>query len=122
MEMAYMFIKSSVMGEALADETSDFFNPLLWLLKPAWAVSICTSRFLKWLRRICFTLSKVTHSIDGNKRVEAATALVFLKMNSIDISVSNDVLVQLVLDVVQGNTSKTRDCTIFCSEFLRLID
>ena len=68
MEMAYMLIKSSVMGEALADETSDFFNPLLWLLKPAWAVSICTSRFLKWLRRICFTLSKVTHSI-GNKRV-----------------------------------------------------
>ncbi len=31
MEMAYMLIESSVMGEAPAYETSDFFNPLLWL-------------------------------------------------------------------------------------------
>ena len=45
--------------------------------------------------------------IDGNKRVGAATALVFLKMNGIDISVTNDALVQLVLDVAQGNTNKT---------------
>jgi death-on-curing protein len=51
--------------------------------------------------------------IDGNKRVGAATALVFLTMNGVDISVTNDALVQLVLDVAQGNTSKTEIAEFF---------
>lgn len=51
--------------------------------------------------------------IDGNKRVGATTALVFLKMNGIEISVTNDALVQLVLDVAQGNTSKTEIAEFF---------
>jgi len=51
--------------------------------------------------------------IDGNKRVGAATTLVFLTMNGVDISVTNDALVQLVLDVAQGNTSKTEIAEFF---------
>ena len=45
--------------------------------------------------------------VDGNKRVGTAAALVFLKMNGIDIAVPNDALVELVLDVAQGKVNKT---------------
>ena len=45
--------------------------------------------------------------VDGNKRVGTAAALVFLKMNGIDIAVSNAALVELVLEVAQGKMSKT---------------
>ena len=51
--------------------------------------------------------------LDGNKRVGTAAALVFLKMNSIDISVTDDALVQLVLDVAQGKMSKTEIAEFF---------
>lgn len=44
--------------------------------------------------------------VDGNKRVGAATALVFFEMNGITPKVSNPALVQLVLDVAQGHIRK----------------
>jgi death-on-curing protein len=44
--------------------------------------------------------------VDGNKRVGAATGLVFLEMNSVSPRVSNPALVQLVLDGAQGHLRK----------------
>ena len=51
--------------------------------------------------------------VDGNKRVGTAAALVFLKMNGIDIAVPNDALVELVLDVAQGKVNKTEIAEFF---------
>ena len=51
--------------------------------------------------------------VDGNKRVGTAAALVFLKLNGIDIAVSNDALVESVLDVAQGEMSKTEIAAFF---------
>ncbi len=45
---------------------------------------------------------------DGNKRVGAATALVFLLLNECDIRATNKELVALVLDVAQSKAGKDR--------------
>lgn len=44
--------------------------------------------------------------VDGNKRVGTAAAIVFLAMNGIEIARANDELVDLVLGVASGKTSK----------------
>jgi death-on-curing protein len=51
--------------------------------------------------------------VDGNKRAGAASALVFLKLNGIDIRISNPVLAKLVLDVAQGRTGKAAIAEVF---------
>ena len=53
--------------------------------------------------------------IDGNKRVGAATALVFLAMNGVVISASDDELVGLVLGVVEGKIDKDGAAAFFRS-------
>ena len=52
--------------------------------------------------------------IDGNKRVGAAAALVFLETNRIVIKITNEALVETVLDVAQGKLGKAA-----VAEFLR---
>ncbi len=44
--------------------------------------------------------------IDGNKRVGAATALVFLTMNGIETKITNQALVDTVLTVAKGKMDK----------------
>jgi len=44
--------------------------------------------------------------VDGNKRVGVAAALVFLKLNDIDIKVTNSVIVKVALAVAQGEMGK----------------
>lgn len=44
--------------------------------------------------------------VDGNKRVGTAAALAFLEFNGVDVDVSNDRLVDLVLSVAEGKTPK----------------
>jgi death on curing protein len=44
--------------------------------------------------------------IDGNKRAGAAAALTFLDLNGIEIDIDDDALVELVLSVAQGASSK----------------
>ena len=44
--------------------------------------------------------------IDGNKRVGAATALVFLVMNGVAAKMTNQALVDMVLAVAQGKMDK----------------
>jgi death-on-curing protein len=44
--------------------------------------------------------------VDGNKRVGAVAALVFLKLNGQDVSMTNTELVDLVLAVAQGQKDK----------------
>lgn len=52
--------------------------------------------------------------IDGNKRVAAVSALVFLKLNGVEIVAANDALVEMVLNVATGGMSK-----VGVAEFLR---
>ena len=51
--------------------------------------------------------------VDGNKRTGAAAALVFLKLNCIDFSISNPALVRLVLDLARGKTGKAAVAEFF---------
>jgi death-on-curing protein len=44
--------------------------------------------------------------IDGNKRVGAVAALVFLQLNDCDVKLTNPELESLVLSVAQGQTEK----------------
>ncbi len=47
--------------------------------------------------------------IDGNKRVGAVAALVFLSMNGYDFTASQDMLSEFVLDVAKGDLDLTID-------------
>jgi death-on-curing protein len=53
--------------------------------------------------------------VDGNKRVGAASALVFLEMNDIAIEADEAAFAELVLAVARGEIGKTE-----IAEFLRL--
>jgi len=44
--------------------------------------------------------------VDGNKRTGAASALVFLELNGIEINASEDELVEMVTAVAEGRTGK----------------
>lgn len=44
--------------------------------------------------------------LDGNKRVGAATALVFLTMNGVEMKMTNQALVDMVLAVAKGKMDK----------------
>jgi death-on-curing protein len=44
--------------------------------------------------------------LDGNKRVGAATTLVFLTMNGVETRITNQVLVDMVLAVAKGKVDK----------------
>jgi death-on-curing protein len=52
--------------------------------------------------------------VDGNKRVGAVAALVFLELNGVEVRISNDDLVELILSVARGETEKSG-----VAEFLR---
>lgn len=51
---------------------------------------------------------------DGNKRVGAAAVLVFLEINRVEVKLTNEALVETVLDVAQGKLGKAA-----LAEFLR---
>lgn len=51
--------------------------------------------------------------VDGNKRVGTAAALVFLKLNGIDIKVTNSALVKVVFDVARGKIGKAAVAEFF---------
>lgn len=61
-----------------------------------------------------FHLAQNHPFLDGNKRVGAATALVFLTMNGIKTKMTNQVLVDMVLAVAKGKMDK-----LAIAEFLR---
>ncbi|CUS36935.1 type II toxin-antitoxin system death-on-curing family toxin [Candidatus Nitrospira nitrificans] len=61
-----------------------------------------------------FHLAQNHPFLDGNKRVGAATALVFLTMNGIKTKMTNQVLVEMVLAVAKGKMDKPA-----IAEFLR---
>ena len=44
--------------------------------------------------------------LDGNKRTGAATAIVFLAMNDVDLEADEDALVELTLAVAKGHAGK----------------
>jgi death-on-curing protein len=45
--------------------------------------------------------------LDGNKRVGAAAALVFLEMNGVELKLSNSELVGIVMTVARGESAKS---------------
>jgi death-on-curing protein len=51
--------------------------------------------------------------VDGNKRVGAVAALVFLRMNDQDLKITNAELESLVLSVAQGQADKAAIRTFF---------
>ena len=51
--------------------------------------------------------------IDGNKRVGAATAIIFLAMNDIEIESDEDGLVELTLAVAKGEVGKQEIAEFF---------
>lgn len=51
--------------------------------------------------------------LDGNKRVGAASALVFLLLNDVQISASEDDLVTMVLNVAQSHADKNAIAAFF---------
>ncbi|MGQ0615089.1 MAG: type II toxin-antitoxin system death-on-curing family toxin [Planctomycetaceae bacterium] len=61
-----------------------------------------------------FHIAKNHAFVDGNKRVGAAAALVFLEMNGVAVRVTNRALVETVLAVVEGKIQKH-----VVAEFLR---
>ncbi len=63
-----------------------------------------------------FHLVKNHPFVDGNKRVGLAAALTFLGMNGLWVETTNDALVELTLNVVEGRASKS-DVAVFFSEY-----
>lgn len=55
--------------------------------------------------------------IDGNKRVGAAAALVFLVMNGVEAKMTNHALVDMVLAVAQGRMDKPAVAEFFRKHF-----
>lgn len=51
--------------------------------------------------------------VDGNKRVGAAAALVFMEMNGREVRMPDDALIALVLDVVGGRLQKHGVAEVF---------
>ncbi|MGH2374185.1 MAG: type II toxin-antitoxin system death-on-curing family toxin [bacterium] len=45
--------------------------------------------------------------VDGNKRTAAAAALVFLELNGMKVSVTNEALVRAVIEVAEGRLQKS---------------
>ena len=68
-----------------------------------------------------YHLAKNHPFIDGNKRVGAAAANVFLRMNGSYLSCTNDVLAELVLRVADGSTSKDEVIEFFRNRITQLI-
>lgn len=53
--------------------------------------------------------------VDGNKRTGTAAALVFLDLHDLQVDCEEDELVNMVLDVAQGNADKTMIASFFRS-------
>lgn len=51
--------------------------------------------------------------VDGNKRTGAATAIIFLAINGIDIEANEDDLAELTLAVAQGKAGKSEIAEFF---------
>lgn len=51
--------------------------------------------------------------VDGNKRVGAASALVFLELNRVDVNLPNDDLIEMVLAVAQDKLGKAAIAEFF---------
>ncbi len=54
--------------------------------------------------------------VDGNKRAGAVTAIVFLQLNDLKLTASNDELVEVVLGVAGGELEKA-DVTLFMRHY-----
>jgi death on curing protein len=60
-----------------------------------------------------FHLVKNHPFIDGNKRVGAAAAIVFLALNEVEIEADEDGIVELTLAVAQGEVAKPQIAEFF---------
>lgn len=81
--------------------------------KPYLAEFFCILIYSRWLLLIFFHIIQNHPFIDGNKRVGAVAALVFLEINNKAINMTNDELEFQVLSVAQGLTDKTASAKFF---------
>lgn len=51
--------------------------------------------------------------VDGNKRVAAETALLFLEINEFYVDLTDEVLVELVLNTIEGKVTKQEIADVF---------
>jgi death-on-curing protein len=65
-----------------------------------------------------FHLAQNHPFLDGNKRVGAACALIFLAMNGVDVEADEDGLVEITLRAATGNADK-RDIAAFFRSIAR---
>lgn len=65
-----------------------------------------------------FHLVKNHPFVDGNKRVGAVAALVFLALNGFDVEASEDDFAEMVLAVARGELDKA-DVAVFIRRFIR---
>jgi death-on-curing protein len=65
-----------------------------------------------------FHLVKNHAFVDGNKRVGAVAALVFLALNGFDVEASEDDFAEMVLAVARGELDKA-DVAVFIRRFIR---
>lgn len=67
-----------------------------------------------------FHLVKNHPFVDGNKRVGAVSALVFLVLNGFELDVPEDEFADIVLDVAQGKIDKAQ-VTVFLKQYSKEI-
>ncbi len=69
--------------------------------------------FFEMAAAYLFHLVKNHKFIDGNKRVGASSAIVFLAINDIEIEADKDGLVELTLAVIRGEANKQQIAEFF---------
>jgi len=60
-----------------------------------------------------YHLTQAHAFIDGNKRIGAAVAEIFLEMNDVSLNATNDQIVELFLDIASGRISREKLIEIF---------
>ena len=72
-----------------------------------------TRIYTKWRRPISFTSVQNHPFVDGNKRVGAVAAYVFLALNNVRLTADPADFEELVMSVARGETSKSSVASFF---------
>lgn len=79
-----------------------------------------TENFAKLAATYAYHLSQAHAFLDGNKRIAAAAATIFLVINGVEINVAEDELIELFLDIAAGKLSREQVEEKFAAWMLRV--
>ncbi len=65
-----------------------------------------TKDLAKLAATYAYHLSQAHAFVDGNKRIAAVVAELFLKLNGVKLNATNDEIIKLFLDIAAGNLSR----------------